>query len=175
LFDKAAQQAPSVLFIDEFEGLVPSRSGLRSDQPYTAEEVNEFLKQIESCAARRILLIAASNEPWRIDPAIQRTGRLDIKVLIGPPDIAARTAMLKFHLHGRPVDAGIDASTFAKALVGYSASDLKFLVDQAARIALRSRIPIKTEHLWEAVKTVPASISIEDEERYNTFRERGAQ
>ena len=174
LFDRAADQAPAILFIDEFEGLVPSRSGLRADQSYTAEEVNEFLKQIESCAAKRILLIAATNEPWRIDAAVQRTGRLDIKAYVGPPDVTARTAMLKFHLCGRPLAAGIDALTLAKTLSGYSASDLKFLVDQAARIALRSRVPINTEHLWEAVNKVPASISTEDEERYKTFGERGA-
>ena len=175
LFDTAANHAPSVLFIDEFEGLAPSRAGLRRDQVHTNEEVNELLKQIESCAQRKILLIAASNEPWRIDPAIQRTGRLDLKILVGAPDIEARIAMLRFHLHGRPVDPRIDAATLAKTLVGYAASDLKFLVDQAARIAMRSHVVISTDHLWQAVKSVPASISSEDEERYEHFRGRGAQ
>jgi transitional endoplasmic reticulum ATPase len=175
LFEKAAEHAPSVLFMDEFEGLAPSRGGLRGDQVHTNEEVNELLKQIESCAQRKILLIAASNEPWRIDPAIQRTGRLDLKILVGAPDIEARTAMLRFHLHDRLVDPRIDVATLAKTLVGYAASDLKFLVDQAARIAMRSHAQISTDHLWQAVKSVPASISSEDEERYERFGGRGAQ
>lgn len=175
LFEKAAEHAPSVLFMDEFEGLAPSRVGLRGDQVHTNEEVSELLKQIESCARRKILLIAASNEPWRIDSAIQRTGRLDLKILVGAPDIEARTAMLRFHLHGRLVDPRIDVATLAKTLVGYAASDLKFLADQAARIAMRSHAAISTDHLWQAVKSVPASISSEDEERYERFRGRGAQ
>jgi AAA+ superfamily predicted ATPase len=175
LFEDAAKHAPSVLFIDEFEGLVPSRAGLRGDDSHKAEEVNEFLKQIESCARRKVLLIAASNEPWRIDSAIQRTGRLDLKILVGPPDIEARTAMLAFHLHGRLVDPRIDVATLATTLVGYAASDLKFLVDQAARIAMRSHAQISTDHLWQAVKSVPASISSADEERYESFGGRGAQ
>jgi AAA+ superfamily predicted ATPase len=175
LFEVAAKHAPSVLFIDEFEGLAPSRGGLRGDQVHTNEEVNELLKQIESCAKRRILLIAASNEPWKIDAAIQRTGRLDLKILVGPPDVRARTAMLRYHLHGRLVDPRIDVATLATTLVGYAASDLKFLVDQAARLAMKSHAQISTEHLWQAVKSVPASISSEDEERYERFKGRGAQ
>jgi ATPase family associated with various cellular activities (AAA) len=175
IFEIAAKHAPSVLFIDEFEGLAPSRGGLRGDQVHTNEEVNELLKQIESCAQRKILLVAATNEPWRIDPAVQRSGRLDLKILVGPPDVEARAAMLRFHLHGRLVDPRIDVVTLAKTLVGYAASDLKFLVDQAARLAKKPRAPISTEHLWQAVKSVPASISGRDEERYERFGERGSQ
>jgi len=175
IFASAADRAPSVLFIDEFEGMVPSRAGLSSDNSHRAEEVNEFLKQIESCSAHCILLIAASNEPWRIDSAIQRTGRLDMKFLIGPPDLPARVAMLRFHLKGRPLDPGVDIPTLAERLVGYSASDLSFLVDQAARIALRSRSPISTHHLWKAMNSVPASITKADEERYESFSQRGTQ
>jgi transitional endoplasmic reticulum ATPase len=100
---------------------------------------------------------------------------LDLKILVGAPDIEARTAMLRFHLHDRLVDPRIDVATLAKTLVGYAASDLKFLVDQAARIAMRSHAQISTDHLWQAVKSVPASISSEDEERYERFGGRGAQ
>lgn len=174
VFSSAAERAPSVIFIDEFEGLVPHRSELSAHQEARAEEVNEFLKQIESCAAKQILLIAATNEPWKIDPAVQRSGRLDKKLYVGPPDSEARAALLRFHLHGRPVEASVDIVTLAGNLAGYSASDVKLLVDEAAKLAFKSRVPINSDHLWAAIGKVPASISIEQEERYQAFAQRGA-
>ena len=86
VFDHAYQHAPAIIFVDEFESMVPARRNLGAHQQHTAEEVSEFLKQLEASAERKILLIAATNEPWKIDPAVQRTGRLDKKIYVGPPD-----------------------------------------------------------------------------------------
>jgi hypothetical protein len=70
LFETAEKSAPSVLFIDEFEGMVPSRAGLGAHQQYKSEEVNEFLSQLNECGRKKILVVAASNEPEKIDTAI---------------------------------------------------------------------------------------------------------
>ena len=173
LFDTAAERAPAIVFVDEFEGMVPARRELAAHQHQTAEEVSEFLKQLETCAERRILLIAATNEPWKIDPAVQRTGRLDKRIYVGPPDAAARSTILQFHLYGRRMTA-IDADSLAKSLDGYSAADLKVLVDEAARLARKARQPISEEHLSKAARErVPPSITAQDEQRFRAFEQRG--
>jgi AAA+ superfamily predicted ATPase len=173
LFDTAAERAPAIVFVDEFEGMVPARRELAAHQHQTAEEVSEFLKQLETCAERRILLIAATNEPWKIDPAVQRTGRLDKKIYVGSPDAAARSSILQFHLYGRRMTA-IDADSVAKSLDGYSAADLKVLVDEAARLARKARQPISEEHLSKASRErVPPSITAQDEQRFRAFEQRG--
>ena len=173
MFDTAADRAPSIIFVDEFEGMVPARRELAAHQHQTAEEVSEFLKQLETCAERQILLIAATNEPWKIDPAVQRTGRLDKRIYVGPPDAEARAAILRFHLYGRRVNC-LDVDSLAKSLNGYSAADLKVLVDEAARLARKARAPIGEDDLRKAARErVPPSITAEDELRFETFEQRG--
>jgi AAA+ superfamily predicted ATPase len=176
VFDHAYAHAPAIIFVDEFESMVPARRNLGAHQQHTAEEVSEFLKQLEASAERRILLIAATNEPWKIDPAVQRTGRLDKKIYVGPPDKHARAEMLRFHLYGRRQEEAIDVEALADSLVGYSASDLKLLVDEAARLARKLRRPISETDLRTAVRErVPASVTAEDEQKYLAFGQRGVK
>jgi SpoVK/Ycf46/Vps4 family AAA+-type ATPase len=120
-----------------------------------------------------VLVIAATNEPWKIDQAVLRPGRFDKHVLISPPDAEARAAMLAHYLEGRPLAEGIDAEGIAAVLDGYSAADIKFLTDEAARIALAQTALISTDTLLAAMGRVPPSISNEDVERYSSFRSRG--
>lgn len=173
VFETAAEHAPSVLFIDEFEALVPSRAELGGFQQYKAEEVNEFLAHLNSCTEKKIFVIAATNEPQKIDAAVRRTGRLDKLIYVGPPDAEARAEMLRLHLSKRPVDDSLDVFAVADVLVGYSASDIKFLVDEAARFALGRGAPISTETIMEARRRVPPSVTKEDEQRYQGFTSRG--
>ena len=174
VFRQAEEKAPSVLFLDDFEALAPNRSQLAGHQDYRVEEVGEFLRQLESSGSRRILVIAATNEPWRIDNAVQRAGRLDKKLLVTAPDAEAREDMLRFHLEGRFRDAVLDLRTLSQELEGYSASDLKLLVDEAAWVAMRENRPIAVGDVRRAGKTVPASISNELNQRYAQFEQRGA-
>ncbi len=175
-FDAAAEHAPALLFVDEFESMVPARRALGAHQHHTSEEVSEFLKQLEACAARRIVLIAATNEPWKIDPAVIRTGRLDKLIYVPAPDAAARAAMLRFHLYGRRQCDNIDVVSFTDTLAGYAASDLKMLVDEAARRARKARQPISEEHLRTAARElVPPSVTAKDELRFLAFGQRGVQ
>ncbi len=172
LFDDAAAAAPALIFVDEFEGLVPARGSLGGEQQHKAEEVNEWLLQIGSCSGRRILFVAATNEPWSIDPAVKRSGRLDKKVYVGPPDREAIEQMVDFHLKGRLTTPDIDLGGFATEIsdLGYSASDLKLIVDEAARIAMKYDAPIAHEHLtMAAAERVPPSITDESQAAYAAF------
>jgi len=173
IFKRAADQAPSVVFVDEFEALVPSRADLGGHQQYKSEEVNEFLAHLSGCAEKQILVVAATNEPQKIDIAILRTGRLDIPAYVGPPDAEARAEMLSLHLADRPVEPDIDITAIASGLDGYSASDIKFLVDEAAREALEQGVPISTTLIDEAKRLVPASVMKDQQERFQSFGQRG--
>ena len=174
LFDSAAAQAPSIIFIDEFEALVPSRGDLGGHQQYKAEEVNEFLAHLSGSAEKRILVIAATNQPTKIDPAVLRTGRLDKHIYVGRPDLDARTEMLALHLQGRPVAADVDLTLLALMLEGYSASDLRFLVDEAARESLKLRQEITNASFATARTRVRPSITPEVESQSRSIEERGS-
>jgi AAA+ superfamily predicted ATPase len=173
LFDDAEAQAPSIIFVDEFEALVPSRGGLGGHQQYKAEEVNEFLAHLNGSAEKRIFVIAATNQPAKIDAAVLRTGRLDKHIYVGPPDLEARTEMLALHLHGRPVAADVDLTLLALVLEGYSASDLRFLVDEAARESLKLAQEITNAAFVSARTRVRASVTPEVEAQSRTIEQRG--
>jgi len=173
VFEIAAEQAPAVLFIDEFEALVPPRGELGGQQHYKAEEVNEFLAHLNNCSEKRIFVIAASNQPEKIDPAVRRTGRLDKLVYVGPPDLEARREMLALHLHGRPVAADLDLGTLAETLTGYSASDIRFLVDEAARDAFFTELEISSTSFSSAMTRLQPSVTPEIEELYKSIEKRG--
>jgi AAA+ superfamily predicted ATPase len=173
VFSAATEKAPSIVFIDEFEAFVPARSELGGHQQHKAEEVNEFLANLEGCAEHKVLVIAATNEPEKIDPAVRRSGRFDKLIFIAPPDAEARRSMLEFHLRDRPVEASLDTTGIATSLDGYSASDIKLLVEEASRMALKRAEAISTSTLLAAIKRVPASITTDDVQRYSAFRKRG--
>jgi hypothetical protein len=174
MFDLALEKAPSVLFIDEFDAFAPSRSELGGHQQYKSEEVNEFLANLEGCADRKVLVIAATNAPEKIDAAVRRAGRFAKLVFIPPPDAEARIAMLQFHLLDRPVEPDVDIRGVGLVLDGYSASDIRFLVEEAARAACEKAVPISTLILLDTLQRVPPSITPEDEARFRTFQSRGA-
>lgn len=173
VFDAAAEHAPAVLFIDEFEALVPSRSDLGGHQQYKSEEVNEFLAHLNGCSEKGIFIIAATNRPEKIDAAVRRTGRLDKLIYVGPPDIEARKDMLRLYLEGRPIDPALNLPELARALVGYSSSDIRFLVDEAARDALASSQIISMESFRTGMKRVQASVPARVEEEYKSIEQRG--
>jgi AAA+ superfamily predicted ATPase len=173
MFDLALEKAPSILFIDEFDAFAPSRSELGGHQQYKSEEVNEFLANLEGCADRKVLVIAATNAPEKIDPAVRRAGRFDKLVFIPPPDAEARIAMLQFHLMDRPVESDLDFRGVGLVLDGYSASDIRFLVEEAARAACEKAAPISTLILLDTLQRVPPSITPEDEAKFHGFRSRG--
>lgn len=172
-FDTAAEHAPAIMFIDEFEALVPPRGELGGHQQYKAEEVNEFLAHLSGCAERRIFIIAATNQPSKIDAAVRRTGRLDKLVYVGPPDAEARREMLALHLRGRPTASGLDLADLAQHLNGYSASDIRFLVDEASREAMHGGRDIDRSAFGAALGRVPPSVTPDVEAAFRGIDQRG--
>lgn len=168
LFSDAKEKAPTIIFIDEVDAILPNREGNLS-QSY-ASEVNEFLAQMTECHQNGIFIIAATNRPEKIDPAILRTGRMDKVIYLAPPDLTARKEMFKLHLLDRPTEKEINIEKLAELTNLYVASDIKFLVNEASRNALKERTRIKQEHLEEAIKTNPPSISEKQLKKYETFR-----
>lgn len=172
LFTELEENAPAMVFIDEFEGLVPKRSELSGIQQYKSEEVNEFLVHLNECAAKRIFIIAATNEPYKIDEAILRPGRLDKMIFVEPPDFEARIELLKMYLSHRPL-ANFQFEDYAQSLEGYSCVDIRHLADEAARLALKEGKRIDEKHIKEAIRRNPSSLSADILSKYENFKQRG--
>ncbi|HEU5417800.1 MAG TPA: ATP-binding protein [Streptosporangiaceae bacterium] len=135
LFTIARRRAPCVLFLDEVDALGQKRSQLRSAPVRSA--VNQLLLELDDVAGGNegVFVLAASNHPWDVDSALRRPGRLDRTVLVLPPDEAARAAVFRFHLRGRPV-TGIELTRLAAMTDGYSAADIAHVCESAAELAL---------------------------------------
>jgi len=169
LFDAARREAPCVLFLDEVDALIPSRDG-ELHHAYAAT-VDEWLAQISGCGEAGVFLLAATNRPRRIDPAVLRAGRIDKVVYVGPPDHAARRAMFEIHLNHRPVDDAIDFDELARLTKDRVSSDIKFLVDESARDALTSRTGgIRMSHLMEAIRRNGPSVGTQALADYENMR-----
>ncbi|MEI7424313.1 MAG: AAA family ATPase [Prolixibacteraceae bacterium] len=167
IFKEAREKAPTVIFIDELDAILPNREGDLGH--HYASEVNEFLAQMTECNKDGIFIIAATNRPEKIDPAILRTGRMDKVIYLAPPDFEARHAMFKLFLVDRPVDKDIDLKRLAELTVLYVSSDISFLVNEASRNALKERSDISQQHFEEAIKKFPPSISERQLKKYETF------
>ncbi len=169
LFREARKKAPSIIFIDEVDAIVPNREDTHMDHGH-ASEVNEFLAQMTECHQHGIFIIAATNAPEKIDPAILRTGRIDKVVYVGPPDYEARVEMFKLYLRERPTDTDIDYGELADMTRNYVSSDIKFITNEASRNALKERTKIQQRHLEGAIKQNPSSISEKQILKYEKFK-----
>lgn len=169
LFKKAEASAPTIICFDEFDAFVPNRSNKGAE--HQAGEVNEFLSQLNNCAQRGIFVIATSNRPDMIDPAVLRTGRIDKMVYVPMPDSEARREMFKLHLSGRPCEA-IDAEKLAAMTDGYIASDIAYIVNDAAMGAAFSDVPITQQLLEDTIKSIHPSISKEVVKSYEVLHQK---
>jgi transitional endoplasmic reticulum ATPase len=159
LFDDARENAPSIIFFDEIDALIPSRQG-DINHSY-ASEVNEFLAQMSDCSKHEVFIIAATNRPEKIDTAILRTGRLDKKIFVGPPDDKAREKLFQLYLEKRPTDFSIDLTLLSKKTEFFVASDIKFVIDEASRVALKGKARITQSILEQIIDNFIPSISKE--------------
>ena len=169
LFKKAEESKPTIICFDEFDAFVPNRSNKGAE--HQAGEVNEFLSQLNNCAQRGIFVIATSNRPDMIDPAVLRTGRIDKLVYIPMPDKEARSEMFKLHLSGRPC-ADIDSERLAELTDGYIASDIAYIVNDAAMGAAFNDQPITQQLLEEVIDSVHPSIGKDVANSYENLRQR---
>jgi len=177
LFKKAKQVAPCIIFFDEIDALAPRR-GIGMHEA-TERIVAQLLTEISGIEeVKNVVLIAATNRPDLVDPALLRPGRLDKLVFIPPPDEKGRLEILKVHTRKVPLAKDVNLEELAKRTEGYSGADLEALVREAAMNALREDInakEVKAKHFEEALKKIPPSLSKELIEYYKRFEERKKQ
>lgn len=147
LFAEARASAPTILCFDEFDAMVPRRDSVNCASQ--SGEVNEFLTQLNNCGREGVFVIATTNRPDRIDPAVLRSGRIDYIVYVPLPDKGARQEIFAVALKDRPHEENLDLERLAAVTDGFLASDITAVVQQAARMAFKSRSLISASMLME--------------------------
>lgn len=162
IFEQARANRPCVLFFDEADALGGRRSDMQSGSG--RQLINQFLSELDGVKANNdgVLVLAATNAPWHVDPAFRRPGRFDRVLFVPPPDAEARAAILRLQLKGKPQDS-IDAGQVAKKCDSFSGADLKAVVDMAIEAKLREAMklgrpqPLTTKDLLKAAKGLKAT------------------
>lgn len=157
IFEQARTHKPCVLFFDEVDALGANRTDMLKSGG--RQLINQFLSELDGVAANNegVLILAATNAPWHLDPAFRRPGRFDRILFVPPPDLPARASILRLLLKGKPT-AEIDFDGLAKKTDGFSGADLKAVVDLAVEEKLREAMksgkiqPVASRDLAEAAK-----------------------
>jgi len=144
MFDKARSQKPCVMFFDELDALAFARSKASSD--VSRKIVNEFLSQLDGfdSANDQVLILAATNMPWDVDPAMKRPGRFARQVFVPPPDAVARTRIIELALESVP-HGTVDAAAIARATEQFSGADVDALVERAKEYVLTEYLETRRE------------------------------
>ena len=157
MFKKARQNAPCIIFIDEIDAMGKARGGISSiandDREQTLNQLLVELDGFDSVAG--VILMAATNRPELLDPALMRAGRFDRHILVDRPDMAGRLEILKIHARGVTLGAEVDLNAIAGRTPGFAGADLANLINEAALLAARRRKDRVTEdELHEAIERV---------------------
>ena len=140
VFKKAKQSSPCVLFLDELDALAPARSS-SFDSHASERVISQLLTEMDGIEELRgVLILAATNRPDLIDPALLRPGRFDIIVEMPKPDEAARLEIFRIHTDGKPVASEVDLAQLARATNGYVGADIEFVCRRASILAIRDFI-----------------------------------
>jgi AAA family ATPase, CDC48 subfamily len=140
VFDEAQENSPTIIFIDEIDSIAPKREDTKGE--VERRVVAQLLSLMDGLKSRgQVIVIAATNLPDAIDPALRRGGRFDREIEIGIPDKKGRLEVLQIHSRGVPLDDDVDLSHFADITHGFVGADLSLLVKEAAMHALRKIIP----------------------------------
>jgi cell division protease FtsH len=159
LFEQAKRNAPCIIFIDEIDAVGRQRgAGLGGSHDEREQTLNQILVEMDGFDSNtNIIIIAATNRPDVLDPALLRPGRFDRQVVLDRPDIKGRQAILDVHTRGKPLEEGCDAESLAKQTPGFSGADLENLVNEAAILAARrNKKTIGKSELEEAIDRVQA-------------------
>ena len=170
VFRRARQAAPCIIFFDEIDSIAPAR-GFRTDTSgVTDRMVNQLLAEMDGIVPlQNVVVIAATNRPDIIDPALLRPGRFDRIVYVPPPDKKARLEIFNIHLRNTPLDKDVDLEKLAEMTEGYTGADIEAVCREAVLIALREEFkprPVSMKHFEQALKVVPPSLKPEDIKRY---------
>lgn len=141
LFDQAKKNAPSIIFIDEIDAVGRHRgAGMGGGHDEREQTLNQLLVEMDGFGANEgVIVIAATNRPDILDPALLRPGRFDRQVTVNYPDIRGREDILKVHAKGKPLAPDVDLSIIAGATVGFTGADLENLLNEAALLAARRK------------------------------------
>jgi transitional endoplasmic reticulum ATPase len=178
IFRKARMAAPAVIFIDEIDALATAR-GLGGDSLVGERVVAQLLAEMDGVKAlENVVVIAATNRPDLVDPALLRPGRFDRIIYVPPPDFRARLEILLIHTKATPLAKDVDLEELARRTEGYSGADLELLVREATFLALREDINAKEvsmRHFEEALKKVRPSVIPDMLKFYETWLEKARQ
>lgn len=141
LFQEARDNKPCVLFFDEVDALGARRSDMQ--QSSARHLINQFLSEMDGVKHSNdgVLILAATNAPWHVDPAFRRPGRFDRVLFVPPPDAAARASIMSILVRGKPV-SNVDFAQIAKKTEGFSGADLKAVLDQTVEAKLRQAMKV---------------------------------
>ncbi|MDA0231988.1 MAG: ATP-dependent zinc metalloprotease FtsH, partial [Chloroflexi bacterium] len=157
LFDQAKRHSPCIIFIDEIDAVGRHRgAGLGGGHDEREQTLNQILVEMDGFeTSTNVIVIAATNRPDILDPALLRPGRFDRRVTIDNPDIRGRTAILDVHAKGKPLEKNVDMQDIARQTPGFSGADLANLINEAALLAARrNRKTISLHELTEAIDRV---------------------
>ena len=154
MFDQAKKNAPCIIFIDEIDAVGRHRgAGLGGGNDEREQTLNQLLVEMDGFEANEgIILIAATNRPDVLDPALLRPGRFDRQIVVPNPDVAGREKILRVHMRKVPLAPDVDAKTIARGTPGFSGADLANLVNEAALLAARRNKRLVTQLEFEDSK-----------------------
>ena len=182
LFDQAKRHSPCIVFVDEIDAVGRQRgAGLGGSHDEREQTLNQMLVEMDGFDTdTNIIIMAATNRPDILDPALLRPGRFDRRVVLDRPDVRGREAILKVHVKGKPLDTVVDLSILARATPGFVGADLENLVNEAAILAARrNKRTITQSEFEEAIERVIAGperksrLISEEEKRIVAYHEAG--
>ena len=176
LFDAAAGEKRSIIFIDEIEALIPARRDDGSSvMQRVVPQILQGMEGFDKKGDRAVLFMGATNVPWQLDPAVLRPGRFDDKVYIPLPDLAARRKLLELYLSHRPVAQEIELDSLAARLEGFTGADIKYICDRSATIPFLQSVAtgqdgeITQRIMDDVVTTAPKSVTGEMIKRFEEW------
>jgi len=182
LFDQAKRHSPCIIFVDEIDAVGRHRgAGLGGSHDEREQTLNQILVEMDGFDTdTNIIVIAATNRPDILDPALMRPGRFDRRVVLDRPDMKGREQIIKVHVRGKPLASDVEPSTLAKATPGFVGADLENMVNEAAILAARrNKKAISHKEFEEAIERVIAGperksrIISEEEKRVIAYHEAG--
>jgi cell division protease FtsH len=182
LFDRAKAEAPAIIFIDEIDAVGRHRgAGLGGGHDEREQTLNQILVEMDGFeTGTNVIIVAATNRPDILDPALLRPGRFDRKVTMDNPDIKGRTDILKVHAKGKPLAPNADLEAMARITAGFSGADLENLINEAAILAARRNLKtIGMNELQESMERAvmgperKSRIITEKEKRQIAYHEAG--
>lgn len=171
LFEQAKKNAPCIIFIDEIDAVGRHRgAGLGGGHDEREQTLNQLLVEMDGFGVNEgVIILAATNRPDILDPALLRPGRFDRRVIVGYPDIKGREEILKVHSRGKPLGSDVDLKELAKSTPGFTGADLENLLNESALLAARNG---KKEITMEEIKEATFKVVVGPEKKSRVMNDK---